>query len=522
MQINKSEIKKSILNTLAKRDFKYFLYQKWEQYDQKPFFHNWHFEFLSEVLSLTIPNIAKAKNAKLETRIMLNMPPSYGKTETLARAFIPYALGIDRSRKFMYISYSDELCKRISNEIRALIKSPFWISIFGNPNFLQDNSQEFIFKEGGGCFFTTLKSAITGFHAHCILIDDPIKVSEMNSKAARDMVNNNFQGSVLSRLKDNESSIVILMQRLGDEDLCGYLLNERNVSKNIIDSWRILKLQAINENQEIYKIGSFSYIREAGEPLFKSRHSLSDLERLKQEMGEDDFQTQMQQEPQARETGFFDINNFTQIASYELNGCNDYIFIDNAESLSLKADDRAIVVVGVDNFENLPRYILKDCIAGIFDESEMCRNIIEMALKYKDSKIFIEGAGGGLMLYRLLQKEVLRVNEKLKNQGKMPITNQIETYPTIKEISKMQKISSIKPYLNTGYLRYLGTALGIDKVKKQLSSFNPEKPHKKNDCIDALSTALYFKECKPKIETEVQMQKFPQRILKAQGRVWRI
>ncbi|MDA3967362.1 hypothetical protein [Helicobacter sp. WB40] len=516
-------IKRGVLQALSKRDFKYFLYQKWEEYDKKPFFHNWHFEFLSEVLSLTIPSIAKSKELKVETRIMLNMPPSYGKTETLARSFIPYALGVDRSRKFMYISYSDELCKRISNEIRALIKSPFWANIFGKPNFLQDNSQEFIFKEGGGCFFTTLKSAITGFHAHCILIDDPIKVSEMNSKAARDMVNNNFQGSVLSRLKDNESSIVILMQRLGDEDLCGYLLNERNVSKSIIESWRILKLQAINEKEEIYKIGSFSYKREAREPLFKDRHTLEELEILKQEMGEDDFQTQMQQEPQARESGYFDISNFTPIASYELDGCNDYIFIDNAESLSLKADDRAIVVVGVDSFDSLPRYTLKDCIAGIFDEEAMCNNIIEMALKYRDSKIFIEGAGGGLMLYRLLQKEVLKVNERLKRDSKSPITNQIETYPTIKEISKMQKISSMKPYLNTGYLRYLSTALGVDKVKKQLASFNPEKPHRKNDCIDALSTALYFKECKPKITSKIENgQRIPQRMLKAQGRIWRI
>ena len=73
---------------------------------------------------------------------------------------------LNRFNGFLSVSYSDELCKRISAEVRTLIKSPFWRSIFKTPpEFLQDNSNEFILKEGGGCFFTTLKSAITGFHA---------------------------------------------------------------------------------------------------------------------------------------------------------------------------------------------------------------------------------------------------------------------------------------------------------------------------------------------------------------------
>ena len=40
-----------------------------------------------------------------------------------------------------------------------------------------------ILEEGGGLFVTTIRGAITGFHAHQILIDDPIKVSDMSYKA---------------------------------------------------------------------------------------------------------------------------------------------------------------------------------------------------------------------------------------------------------------------------------------------------------------------------------------------------
>ncbi|WP_158654318.1 hypothetical protein, partial [Helicobacter cinaedi] len=50
---------------------------------------------------------AKAKTSQTEliTRLMINMPPSYGKTEIIARSFIAWALGRDRKRKFFYISY---------------------------------------------------------------------------------------------------------------------------------------------------------------------------------------------------------------------------------------------------------------------------------------------------------------------------------------------------------------------------------------------------------------------------------
>lgn len=488
--------KELALRFKARKDFKTFLYLKWERFDKKPFLHNWHFHYLAKVLESTLPSVAKEKQLQFLNRIMVNLPPSYGKTETLARAFIPYALGVDRTRKFMYISYSDELCKRISAEVRTLIKSPFWRSIFKTPpEFLQDNSNEFILKEGGGCFFTTLKSAITGFHAHCILIDDPIKVSEMNSKSARDAVNNNFQGSVISRLKDNQSSIIILMQRLGDNDLCGFLLDQRLQEQSFIQSWKQIKLKAIATQNEVYQIGDFYKERAIGEPLFESRHNKEQLQKLKVEMGEDDFSTQMQQEPQATQSGFFEVENLKSIASYELGNTNLYILVDTAESLSANADDRAICIIGVDSYKDLPRYTIFDSFSGIWDEDLLCEKIIEAFLKYPTAKCFIEGTGGGLILERLLQKRILETNAALKLKNQPFITNTLQTYPTIKKISKMQKISAIKPYLNTGYLRFLNNASGISKIKAQLNSFNPTKAHRKNDCIDTIATCIYLSDC---------------------------
>ena len=125
-----------------------------------------------------------------------------------------------------------------------------------------------------------------------------------------------------------------------------------------------------------------------------------------------------------------------------------------------------------------------------------------------------------MIVARILAKKILETNLKLKTQGKNIIINEIKTYPTIKNISKMQKISAIKPYLNTGHLRYLSTASGVDKLKKQMGSFNPQKPHRKNDCLDTLATAVYLSEITPAYTTANNSYKENRRL--STKRTWRI
>ncbi|RDU51627.1 hypothetical protein CQA49_09345 [Helicobacter sp. MIT 00-7814] len=495
--MDKKELQKEfLLRQKARLDFKTFVLLKWERYNNTPFLDNWHYDFLCKMLESTTPF---DDNQNIITRLMLNMPPSYGKTEIIARCFIAWALGKDRKRKFFYISYSDELCKKISNQVRDLLKSPFWAGIFGTtPTFLQDNANEFVLKEGGGLFVTTLKSSLTGFHAHQIIIDDPIKVIDMNSKAERMRVNQNFKESVLSRLQDNKSNITILMQRLGDEDLCGFLLDEKHFEPEVINQWEVIKLKAINETQETYTIKDFHYTRAPNEALFPQRHTIQELENLRAQMGSDEFSTQYLQEPQVSEAGFFEEVYFVRIPSFEQNAQNEYIFIDNATSLNTNADNRAIVCIGVEEYKEGARYVVKDCLFGIWSEEETILNILQMCASFSSAQVFIESEGGGLTLERLLQRELVKTNTTLKAKNKPLITNTINTYTPSRKISKVEKIKALRPFYNTGYLVFLHNARGLEQIKKELLSFNPAKPFRKDDCIDCIASALAHSSVVPK------------------------
>lgn len=469
-------------------------------------------------------NADSTKTQEFITRLMLNMPPSYGKTEIIARCFIAWALGNYPQRKFIYISYSDELCRKISNQVRDLIKSPFFASIFGrNPLFLQDNANEFVLKEGGGLFVTTLKSAITGFHAHQILIDDPIKVSAMNSKAERNLVNQNFKESVLSRLQDNKSNITILMQRLGDEDLCGFLLDKKNFESHIIDEWKQISLKAINKERETYTIGDYNHIREPNTPLFPQRHNNKDLELLKLQMGEDEFSTQYLQEPMVSEAGFFELAYFKEIPSYECQNQNLYIFVDSALSLNANADNRAIVLIGVENYENTLRYVVRDCVFGIWEESQTIQELISLMLDNPKAKVYIESDGGGLTLERLLLSELVRVNNQRKTNAQSQITNSIKCYTPSRKISKIEKIKALKPFYNTGFLVFLHNARGLGQIKKELLGFNPAKPFRKDDCIDCIASCVAHSEViAPSFGAKAKESKSPIERLRQKARSQRV
>src|SRR6185503_9765759 len=78
---------------------------------------------------------------------------------------------------------------------------------------------------GGRIFATSLTGTFTGMGADLIVIDDPLKAQEALSEARRSRVNHTVDEGLLSRLNDpGEGRVVVVMQRLHEDDLTGHLL----------------------------------------------------------------------------------------------------------------------------------------------------------------------------------------------------------------------------------------------------------------------------------------------------------
>ncbi len=251
-------------------------------------------------------------------------------------------------------------------------------------------------------------------------------------------------------------------------------MSEREFEPAQIASWKVIKLKALNAQEENYSIKDFSYTRPPNTPLFQARHNAQQLEDMRLQMGNDEFSAQYQQEPLATSGGYFEPQYFKQIFKHELGQFNTFIFVDNALSLKESADNRAIVVVGVENYQENARYVVLDVYCGVWSEEQTINYILQAKEQYREAKTYIESDGGGLVLHRLLLVALAQHNQRAKEQYKQPLAENIICYTPSRKVSKVSKIKAIRPFYNTGFLLFSHACQNIKQLQKELFSFNPD------------------------------------------------
>lgn len=132
---------------------------------------------------------------------------------------------------------------------------------------------------------------MTGLGGDLVIIDDPIKLGDAMSEAVRSRVIEWYRSTLLSR-GDNkrETRIVVIMQRVHENDLVGYLQEQ--------GGYEILSLSAIAQRPQTYDLGGGrTYSRRTGELLHPDHEPAHVLKEIKREMGPVAFSAQYQQTP---------------------------------------------------------------------------------------------------------------------------------------------------------------------------------------------------------------------------------
>lgn len=172
-------------------------------------------------------------------RLIINIAPRYGKTEVAVKNFIAMGLGINPAAKFIHLSYSGNLALDNSIAIKDIINSEAYRELFQTRiKHGSDTKAKWETQQGGGVYATSTLGQITGFGAGAvdvegeaykfsgaIVIDDPIKPEDALSDVEREKVNRRFETTIRNRVNSRSTPIIIIMQRLHENDLCGYLQN---------------------------------------------------------------------------------------------------------------------------------------------------------------------------------------------------------------------------------------------------------------------------------------------------------
>src|SRR6516164_7852752 len=248
---------------------------------------NWHLEVIADALTRVQQGESR--------RVIINLPPRHLKSLMASVAFPAWCLGHDPSVQILWVSYAQDLADKLARDCRGIMMSPWYRRIFRTclaPH--RQAVEEFITTRQGYRLATSTGGVLTGRGADFILIDDPLKPDEALSDAQRKTANDWFSHTLYSRLNDKRSgAIVIIMQRLHEDDLVGHVLAQ--------EPWEVVCFPAIAGADEVHRIetiwGPRWFRRRQGEALHPEREPLDTLDRIRRSVGEYNFAGQYQQSP---------------------------------------------------------------------------------------------------------------------------------------------------------------------------------------------------------------------------------
>lgn len=214
-------------------------------------------------------------------RLVINVPPRYSKTELAVVNFIAWCFGKVPDCEFIHASYSGTLAGENSANARELAEHDEYRLIFPGTHIASDARAHWKTTDGGVMYATGAGGTITGFGAGkdragfggAIIVDDPHKADEASSDKIRQGVIDWFQTTLESRKNSpGTTPIIVIMQRLHERDLAGWLLGDRGkdmsgppVPGGNGEVWEHLCLSAWNDD---------------GTPLWPEKHSAEDLLRM--------------------------------------------------------------------------------------------------------------------------------------------------------------------------------------------------------------------------------------------------
>lgn len=233
-------------------------------------------------------------------RLIINVPPRSGKTLFVSQMFSAFCMGLNPASSFILTSYSKTLASNNTYMIRELMRHEVYQSIFSDTQpVIKDDSQardEFRTEAGGMVYGVGAGGTITGkgagamgdMFAGAILIDDISKPDDALSETMRANTIEWFRGTLESRKNSPNTPIIVIQQRLHEQDLSGWLLGGGNG-----EEWELLKIPALNDD---------------GTSFWERQFPIDMLKRL-EKASPYTFAGQYQQEPSPRGGGFFKPHN---------------------------------------------------------------------------------------------------------------------------------------------------------------------------------------------------------------------
>lgn len=211
----------------CRRSFKRFVRRAWGEVDPAPLVWGWHIDALCEHLQAVSEGRIK--------KLVINIPPGHAKSMIVSVLWPAWHWIRDPSWRVMTASYEIGLAMRDAVKARELISTEWYQTHFAQDPDGYGESWQLSSDQNVKSFYTndalgfrlclSVGGKGTGWRGDALVIDDPLNASEAHSKVKRDEVLRWKTETMSSRFNDMANAAeVVIMQRLHEEDLSGFLL----------------------------------------------------------------------------------------------------------------------------------------------------------------------------------------------------------------------------------------------------------------------------------------------------------
>ncbi len=289
--------------------------------------------------------------------------------------------------KFFSSSYSENLSLRDNGLTLRLIESQIYKTLWGDRAQIdprKSGERKFALLGTGHKIASSVTGVGTGERGDFVILDDLLSASEVASDAALDACLQYFTEVIPTRVNNDKSAIILIMQRLHERDPAGHIL------ANNLDYDRLILPMEYEPDHPYPSRTALNFVdprTTPGELLFPERFSREFLENdTKQVMrswgGEYAVASQLQQRPSPRGGGLFRRDDFRVISSSDVpQGGEDVRGWDLAGS----KDGRAAYTVGVrmrrSMVEGRIQFFVIDVIRGRWTPGEVRDQIRRAALR---------------------------------------------------------------------------------------------------------------------------------------------
>lgn len=230
-------------------------------------------------------------------RLVINVPPGSMKSMLTSVFWPAWEWGAKNMPHLRIIStsYKRDLALRDNVNCRRIIQSDWYQSLFGHVTLFGDQNAVSKFANTSMGFREAIAfEGITGSRGDRVINDDPHSVEEANSIVQLQTAIRAFRETMPTRVNNDQSAIVIIMQRVNEGDVSAVALEL---------GYEHLCLPMRYDGKSKWVVGNGDPRKIDGELMFPERFSEDQVKELEKSLGSYGTASQLQQSPSPRGGG---------------------------------------------------------------------------------------------------------------------------------------------------------------------------------------------------------------------------